>query len=59
MMLLFWLVIGFGIYYLFTNRDEEIRSEGQPTAEDKLKERFVNGDLDTETYQRMLKTLRE
>lgn len=59
MMFLFWIIIGFGIYYLYTNRDENSRSGSQQSAEDKLKERYVNGEIDTETYQHMLKTLRD
>ena len=59
MMFLFWIIIGFGIYYLYTNRDQSVRSDNQQSAEDKLKERYVNGEIDTETYQHMLKTLRD
>ncbi len=59
MMFLFWIIIGFGIYYLYTNRDQSATSGNRQNAEDKLKERYVNGEIDTETYQRMLKTLRD
>ena len=59
MMFLFWIIIGFGIYYLYTHRDESTGSGSQQSAEDKLKERYVNGEIDTETYQHMLKTLRD
>ena len=59
MMFLFWIIIGFGIYYLYTNRDQSTRSDNRQSAEDKLKERYVNGEIDTETYQHMLKTLRD
>lgn len=59
MMFLFWIIIGFGIYYLYTNRDQSTRSHNRQSAEDKLKERYVNGEIDTETYQHMLKTLRD
>ncbi len=59
MMFLFWIIIGFGIYYLYTNRDQSANAGNRQSAEDKLKERYVNGEIDTETYQRMLKTLRD
>ncbi len=59
MMFLFWIIIGFGIYYLYTNRDQSTRSNNRQSAEDKLKERYVNGEIDTETYQHMIKTLRD
>lgn len=59
MMFLFWIIIGFGIYYLYTNRGESTGSGNQQSAEDKLKERYVNGEIDTETYQHMQKTLRD
>ena len=58
MMFLFWVLIGFGIYYLYTSRDQSTTTDNQQSAEDKLKERFVNGEIDTETYQHMLKTLK-
>lgn len=58
-MFLFWIIFVFGIYYLYTNRDQGGRSDDKQSAEDKLKERYVNGEIDTETYQHMLKTLRD
>jgi len=59
MMFLFWMIAGFGIYYLYTNRHQSGPSSHQQGAEEKLKERYVNGEIDTETYQHMLKTLRD
>lgn len=58
MMFLFWIIIGFGIYYLYTNRDQTAQSDNRQSAEDKLKERYVNGEIDTDTYQHMLSTIR-
>lgn len=59
MMFLFWIIIGFGIYYLYTNREQSVQSDNRPSAEDQLKERYVNGEIDTETYRHILKALNE
>ncbi len=59
MMFLFWIIIGFGIYYLYTNREQSVQADNRPSAEDQLKERYVNGEIDTETYRHILKALNE
>ena len=59
MMFLFWIIIGFGIYYLYTNREQNVQKDNRPSAEDQLKERYVNGEIDTETFRHILKALNE
>ena len=59
MMLLFWILIGAGIYYLCTSQEKSSHSYQQLSAEDKLKERYVDGEIDTEMYQHMMKTIKE
>jgi len=59
MMLLFWILIGFGVYYLYTNHEQSPHSHQHQSAEDKLKERYVNGEIDDEMYRQMMKTLKE
>lgn len=61
MMILLWLVIGFGIYYIVTN-DKHNFSGGlshKPRPEEILKQRYVNGEIDEDTFNRMLQTIRK
>ena len=57
MYLLFIALIGIGIYFIFKDR-KDINFPGKKTAGNILDERFVNGEIDEETYKRMKETLR-
>lgn len=59
MMILVWLIIGFGIYYIFKNNgiNNTVSSKGVQ-AEELLKQRYVHGDIDDETYIEMMKVIR-
>ena len=59
MMILFLVLIGFGIYYFIKNDTNSYYSMNQKkkSPEEILKERFVNGEIDEETYLKMKKTL--
>ncbi|MBN4050741.1 MAG: hypothetical protein COA82_06425 [Alkaliphilus sp.] len=58
MMMLIWVLLGFGIYYLITNKGNlNVNLNGNRTAEETLKERFVNGEIDEETYKKMKATI--
>ena len=60
MMILIWLIIGFGIYYLIKdNRNVNFKAVKNTTVEDTLKQRYVNGEIDDESYTRMLKMIKE
>lgn len=54
MMIIGLAVIIFVIYY-----SSGKRLPGTNKAEDTLKERFVNGEIDEETYLKMKKTLKD
>ena len=58
-MFLFWLVpLGIVAYYMFFNKgNAKIQFPNSKSAEETLKERFVNGDIDEETFMRMRETL--
>lgn len=59
MMIFFWILIIAVIFYLFRNHETNrttIHSEHSPEAV--LKERYVNGEIDEETFERMKKTIR-
>lgn len=49
-MLFGWLFIGVIIYFFWKNKGQV---QVGTSSLDKLKERFVNGEIDEETYQRM------
>lgn len=57
MMILLLILVGIGFYFLFFNKNSAIKLTGTVNAEERLKERFVNGEIDEETYRRMKKTL--
>ncbi|WP_409229059.1 SHOCT domain-containing protein [Gudongella sp. SC589] len=60
MMIIVALLIGVAVYYLVTGDNPvgkgPVRGNG---PEDKLKERFVNGEIDEEEYIRMKEVLRK
>lgn len=59
MMIFFWILIIAVIFYLFRDHETKrttIHSEHSPEAV--LKERYVNGEIDEETFERMKKTIR-
>ena len=58
MMILLLLFLGFGIYYLVTNKGiANIKLNGSKTPEEILMNRYVNGEIDEETYARMKETI--
>ncbi len=58
-MIIIWLIIGFGIYYFFKNNTSmNFKPNKDTEAEEKLKQRYVNGEIDDETYARILKAIR-
>ena len=59
MMILIWIIVGFGIYYFLKNNTSSCCStnKNQKSPEEILKERFVNGEIDEETYLKMKNTL--
>ncbi len=52
-------LIGIGIYYIFFNKGKStITLPNSKSPEDILKERFVNGKIDEETYLKIKETLK-
>lgn len=59
MMIFVWLFIGFGLYYFIKNSGtSNVKHNNGRTAEDVLKERYVNGEIDEMTFERMSKTIK-
>lgn len=58
MVIIYVLIVGVGIYFLFSqNGMSKIKFSGNKTPEDILKERFVNGEIDVETFKKIKETL--
>ena len=57
MYLLFIVLIGLGIYFLFKDRTD-LNFNRRKSAFDIIDERFANGDIDEETYRKMKATLK-
>ena len=57
--ILILVVVGIVLYYLFNgNGKSSITLPNSKSPEEKLKERFVNGEIDEETYLNMKETLK-
>ena len=58
MMIIGLVLIGVVIYYFVKNGEfEKTKYNGKMTAEDILKERYVNGEIDEATYNKMKMTI--
>ena len=59
MMIFIWLILGFGIYYLFAHggRVDFNKQNNKNNSIEVLKQRYANGEINDETYMRMLKVL--
>ncbi len=71
MMILVWVIVGFGLYYFMKNTNGNntgnessnnhsgccSTNKNKKSPEEILKERFVNGEIDEETYLKMKDTL--
>ena len=59
-MMFIWLIIGLFIYYLYKNKSEvNINTRKTDSAAEILKQRYVKGEIDDETFERMMKNLKE
>ncbi len=59
MMIFTWIIVGFLIYYLFKNQDDLNRKTKNNSAEEILKARYVKGEIDDETFNKMIKIIKE
>ena len=58
MMIIVWLLIGFGLYYFLKNDEAaKIKYKNGSTPDDILKERYVNGEIDEATFKKMKITI--
>nr|WP_312577545.1 SHOCT domain-containing protein [Sedimentibacter sp.] len=59
-MLLIWVVIGLIIYYLYKNNANlNIKHERESSAEAILKQRYVKGEIDDDTFEKMMKIIKD
>jgi len=61
MMVIFLVAIGAFLYYMFFNGNTPkgmLTFSGKESVEEQLKTRFVNGEIDEETYLRMKETIK-
>ncbi|MGB8453495.1 MAG: SHOCT domain-containing protein [Anaerocolumna sp.] len=56
MMIFIWLLVGFVLYYSINNNTSAAKIDGS-TPEEILKERYVNGEIDKMTFEKMKKTM--
>lgn len=59
MMIILVLIIGFGIYYIYKNNTVLDNDNKENNAEDILRQRYVNGEIDDETFARMIKVIKK
>ena len=60
MMILVLVLVGFAVYYLITNnKAEESKNNNKKDPVEALKQRYVSGEIDEETYRRTLKVLND
>lgn len=60
MMILVWVLIGLAVYYLVTNnKADENKNSAKANPVEALKLRYINGEIDEETYRRTLKVLND
>lgn len=60
MMILVWLIIGVGIYYMIKNNEViNSKTSKDKIAEEILKQRYVRGEIDDESYIKMMKIIKD
>ena len=60
MMIIIWILLGIGVYYLFFNNSNSyFKMPNRKSAEEVLNERYINGEIDAETFKTMKETLRK
>lgn len=60
MMLIIPLLIAFGIYYIYKNNNGKIFEKNDSSkAEETLKFRYINGEIDDATYLKMMSLIKK
>lgn len=58
MMIFIWILVGLGIYYFLKNKNGESFQSGQRNSPvEVLKLRYANGEIDKETYIKILESI--
>lgn len=53
-----WILIAVLLYFLFSGQSNGTNFRRSTSAEEVLRDRFVRGEIDEETYNRMMNTLK-
>ena len=60
MMILTFLLLGFVIYYFVANKDvQNFKLSNNKNPEEILRERYVNGEIDEDTFKSMKEVLKQ
>jgi len=59
MMFFGWILIAVVVYYMFANNNGSVPRMNSKSPKEVLDERFVNGEIDEETYTRMKRVLED
>lgn len=60
MMILTFLLLGFVIYYFVSNKDvQNFKLSNNKNPEEILRERYVNGEIDEDTFKNMKEVLKQ
>ncbi len=60
MMILTFLLLGFVIYYFVANKDvQNFKLSNNKNPEEILRERYVNGEIDEDTFKNMKEVLKQ
>lgn len=57
MMIFFWILLIMALFYIIHGR-ENMTDRQVTSAEEALKMRYVNGEIDGDTFERMKKTIK-
>lgn len=60
MMIFIWIILGLLIYYMYKNNESlNINTQKTNSSMEVLKQRYVRGEIDDETFERMKKIIKE
>lgn len=59
MMILVWIIVGYLVYDYLKKNNVSSGTQENGSAMEVLKQRYVNGEIDEETFQRLSKTIKD
>lgn len=60
MMIFIWIILGLLIYHMYKNNESlNINKQKTNSSMEVLKQRYVRGEIDDETFERMKKIIKE